>query len=129
MSGGKSTKALFMSYNYYLNFPTWRQKYGLTLYTGLNYRNGYSSKHFDNGYSSDSLIYSTTKFYSYGPQIGAIICNSKKNLSLNVNIVGLLNTRVIHDLYSNKLDLSTNDYVAKTYDLRVGLNLYWWFKY
>ncbi|MES2516283.1 MAG: hypothetical protein V4580_19165 [Bacteroidota bacterium] len=120
--------ALYFSYNYYYNLKTIREGLGVALYTGLNYRAGRANYTWDRGISKDSILQSSRNYYSYGPQLGLIIkWGERKHFAINVNVAALYSTKNISEQRTDNLVLTTNHYHLNSYDLKVGLNLYWWF--
>jgi hypothetical protein len=120
--------ALYFFYNYYYNLKNIREGLGVALYTGLNYRIGNASYTWDRGIAKDSILKSSRNYYSYGPQLGLIIkWGERKNFALNINIAGLYSTKSISEQSTNNLTLANNNYHLNSYDLKVGVNLYWWF--
>lgn len=125
-----SNRALFFAYNYHYSLQNLREQMGLEAYTGLCGRLGQISKAWDRGISKDSVLRSDGRYYSAGPQAGIILTfNEERHFAINFNIAALYTIKDLSQQSTHSLVLSDNTYHFNTYDLRIGLNLYWWFMY
>ena len=121
-------EALYFSYNYYFDLKNSRDEMGVAFYAGANYRLGKADHTWDKGISSDSILRSSRNYYSFGPQIGFIVkWGEKKHFALNMNIAGLYSTKDITEQRTSNLVITNYYYHLNSYDLKVGINLYWWF--
>ncbi len=123
-------RAVFLNYRHYFNLKKIRENLGTSLYIGILTRYGRSDDTWDRGLSSDSIIYEGRTYYSGGPFTGFIYKFKKcNNLYLDINFQFLYNDKYVSSVYSNQLQLTSTHGQFKTYDMRVGINLYWCFYY
>lgn len=125
-----SNTAVFVAYNYHYKLRRLRERLGLDAYTGLCGRVGQISKTWDRGVSVDSVLQSHGRYYSVGPQAGAILTfNEERHFAINLNVAVLYTTKDLLQQSTHSMALNNETYRFNTYDLRVGINLYWWFMY
>jgi hypothetical protein len=126
-----SSTEFHFSYNYHLNLPNLRNEHRLNFYAGLNYRMGTKILQSDTGmYINDHLVSAETRYFSFGPQIGGYWSFGPKNfLALNVNVTSFYNTKHLSSLEIVGTRSDKNNYVFKTVDFKVGVNLIIWLRY
>ncbi len=127
----KTGSEFHFAYNYHLSTPNLRENLGLSFYTGINYRIGKWNMESDSAmYVNDHTISSSRKYYSFGPQIGALWNIGKsKRFALNLNVTTFYNVKNVTTTELVGNETYTQASVFKTVDFRVGCNLYFWLKY
>lgn len=127
---GGSNRALFFAYNYHYSLQNLREQMGLEAYTGLCGRIGQFGKTWDRGICKDSVLRSDEHYYSAGPQAGIILTfNEERHFAINLNAAVLYTMKDLSQQSTHSMALSDNSYHFNTCDLRIGINLYWWFRY
>lgn len=125
-----SNTAVFMAYNYHYQLRHLRERLGLDAYTGFCGRVGQMSKAWDRGLSIDSVLQSNERYYAAGLQAGVILTfNEERHFAINLNVATLYTVKHLSQQSTHSMALSNNAYHFSSCDLRVGLNLYWWFRY
>jgi hypothetical protein len=129
--------AMFANYRYYLPLMKFREKYRIVFYTGFFGRiatDRYSAFGTEVGISDfnsttrDSLVKSITRHKSVGFLLGTIFKISEKtNIDLNFGFYKKFSN--INDMaYTNYIVGSRNSASSfATYNIRMGLNFYWYF--
>lgn len=125
-------RALFVNYRYYLPLKKLREKQQVLLYTGLfaNYgRLWYSYDHgYWKGYSNNTTTFFNSFYHGGGWLLGTLFkISEEKNLWMDVNLGFMKKISEVYSVY----ETDTGDAIAKdhfnTFNVRMGLNLYWVF--
>ncbi|MCC6371969.1 MAG: hypothetical protein IT236_13275 [Bacteroidia bacterium] len=119
-----------VSYNYYFNAHNLRQK-GCLFYAGINFRKGHSRLQSDTSvFINDYTILSERNYRSLGPHLGFLyVFGNTKHLALNVVATAFYNQKSVSVTESKNVKLQHYDYNFNTVDFKLGLSLYWWFRY
>jgi hypothetical protein len=128
--------SVFLNYRFYFPFEKIRDKFGLAFYTGLFARQGINRFTADGNLASnfntsnDSLVSSVRRHNSFGLLLGTLYkIKGTKRLCIDFN-VGLfrMQTEMTNiDFFNRQTTSTTTISKFSTYNMRVGLNLYWYF--
>ncbi|MGZ4034487.1 MAG: hypothetical protein ACXVP4_06445 [Bacteroidia bacterium] len=124
-------KAVFINYRYYLPFKNLREHKGIFLYTGFFVRHGQLTDTYDKGYygGDDSLLVSIVKNYNSLGLLTGVLTNFTGDggkFGVDFNIGWFINDKNYIKEFSDQ-PKATMKFEHTTYDMRIGLNLYWWF--